>query len=421
MGLEAATYINQLNPLNPVGAVDPKSQGDDHIRMIKAAIQASFPNITGAMTATQAQLNAVGASGITGFAVAANKVKGNTAAGAGVATTALRSDVTMQLDLADAFSWTGQHTWTQPLRGALGGSAAPTFSFTADTNTGMYGAGAGDLRFAVAGNLALQIQPTFFAPLIQIQNIFGSAGAPSYSFFNDTNTGMYRANADDLRLVAGGIFIAGFQIDGSSRPLVYVADGVAAQPAFCFGSDTDTGLFRVGNDQIGIAANGVRVLHIVAAAVSGMTVRLDAGQFGVPDGSTGAPAYSFTTDPDTGLYRIGANQLGFAEGGAGYRIGFRSVPRSTTATTLVSEDNGKCVAVTAAINIPASTFSAGDCLSIYNDSAASVNLTISAGTLRLAGTTSTGTRVIGPRGMATIWFNTGGATPEVICSGAGVS
>ncbi len=57
MGLETGTYINSLVATNPVGATDPKSQGDDHLRLIKATIKASFPNINGAMTSSPAELN----------------------------------------------------------------------------------------------------------------------------------------------------------------------------------------------------------------------------------------------------------------------------------------------------------------------------------------------------------------------------
>lgn len=35
----------------------------------------------------------------------------------------------------------------------------------------------------------------------------------------------------------------------------------------------------------------------------------------LPDGNAGTPSLRFTSDPDTGLYRIGANQLGIATGG----------------------------------------------------------------------------------------------------------
>src|SRR6185436_5733754 len=57
MGLEAVTHISDLVITNPVGATDPKSQGDDHIRNIKKALKTDFPNITGPVTSTQAELN----------------------------------------------------------------------------------------------------------------------------------------------------------------------------------------------------------------------------------------------------------------------------------------------------------------------------------------------------------------------------
>lgn len=57
MGLETATFISGLNANNPVGATDPKSQGDDHLRLIKTTLLNTFPNITGEVSATQAQIN----------------------------------------------------------------------------------------------------------------------------------------------------------------------------------------------------------------------------------------------------------------------------------------------------------------------------------------------------------------------------
>lgn len=57
MGLEVGTYISDLVTTNPVGASDAKSQGDDHLRLIKSTIKNTFPNITGAMTLTHTQLN----------------------------------------------------------------------------------------------------------------------------------------------------------------------------------------------------------------------------------------------------------------------------------------------------------------------------------------------------------------------------
>lgn len=57
MTVESATYISQLAPANP-GSADPKSEGDDHLRLIKTVLQAQFPNVgAAAVTATAAELN----------------------------------------------------------------------------------------------------------------------------------------------------------------------------------------------------------------------------------------------------------------------------------------------------------------------------------------------------------------------------
>lgn len=57
MGLETATYINQLNPLNPSDTTDYISGGDDHLRLIKSTIQSTFPRITGPVPVTQDDLS----------------------------------------------------------------------------------------------------------------------------------------------------------------------------------------------------------------------------------------------------------------------------------------------------------------------------------------------------------------------------
>jgi len=56
MSLETGSYINSLVATNPL-AGDPRSEGDDHIRLLKAVLLATFPNLTGAVTPTQAELN----------------------------------------------------------------------------------------------------------------------------------------------------------------------------------------------------------------------------------------------------------------------------------------------------------------------------------------------------------------------------
>jgi len=56
MGLETGTYISDLNSSNPV-AGDPVNEGDDHLRLVKSTVKATFPSITGAVTSTHTELN----------------------------------------------------------------------------------------------------------------------------------------------------------------------------------------------------------------------------------------------------------------------------------------------------------------------------------------------------------------------------
>lgn len=51
MPLESVTYINDLNPANPTGA-DPKADGDNHVRNIKAALKNSIVGFSGAVIVT---------------------------------------------------------------------------------------------------------------------------------------------------------------------------------------------------------------------------------------------------------------------------------------------------------------------------------------------------------------------------------
>lgn len=103
----------------------------------------------------------------------------------------------------------------------------------------------------------------------------------------------------------------------------------------------------------------------------------------------------------------------------GVAIGYRSIPRSTTTTTAAASDVGKCIAITAGITIPNNTFTAGDAVSIYNNSSADITITQGIGlTLRRAGTSNTGSRTLAQRGMCTVWFN---SATEAVISGAGLS
>jgi hypothetical protein len=102
MALETATYISDLVTTNPT-ASDPKSQGDDQIRLVKSCIKNTFPNITGALTPTHTELNFV--DGVT-------------------------SAIQTQIDTKGAIAgqtWTGAHTF--PATVSFGNVSATEVSY----------------------------------------------------------------------------------------------------------------------------------------------------------------------------------------------------------------------------------------------------------------------------------------------------
>lgn len=56
MTVESATYISDFVPGNTHGGSDA-GEGDDHLALIKDVLQSTFPGISGAVTATHAELN----------------------------------------------------------------------------------------------------------------------------------------------------------------------------------------------------------------------------------------------------------------------------------------------------------------------------------------------------------------------------
>jgi hypothetical protein len=99
----------------------------------------------------------------------------------------------------------------------------------------------------------------------------------------------------------------------------------------------------------------------------------------------------------------------------------RDVPQNskTAAYTLVLSDNGKHISTTSGVTVPASVFSVGDTVTIYNNSAASITITQGASViLRQVATTNTGNRTLAQRGLATILCV---AANEFVITGGGLS
>ena len=88
-------------------------------------------------------------------------------------------------------------------------------------------------------------------------------------------------------------------------------------------------------------------------------------------------------------------------------IGYRGLPQNaqTSSYTLALSDAGKHISITTGgVVVPANSsvaFPVGSAVSIYNNSASSQTIAITTDTMYLAGTSTTGTRTLAQRGVAT--------------------
>lgn len=135
----------------------------------------------------------------------------------------------------------------------------------------------------------------------------GTEAAPSVTFENDPDSGLYRIGADNL----------GVSLDGTKRldltttsltstVIALLPDGTVGAPAFSFSGDTDTGIFRSTTNTLAITAGGTARLNIDTSSATATVPVL------LPDGSSGSPALSFSADTNLGLYRVGADNMGIS-------------------------------------------------------------------------------------------------------------
>ena len=107
--------------------------------------------------------------------------------------------------------------------------------------------------------------------------------------------------------------------------------------------------------------------------------------------------------------------------GAAYKVGYRNIPQNAQTSAYVAAigDVGEHISITTGgVTVNASIFSAGDVFTMFNNSASTQSLTQGASvTLRLAGTSTTGTRTVAAYGLATVLCIVGGATPTFVVSG----
>jgi hypothetical protein len=186
MALESATYINGLVETNPTSS-DNISDGDNHIRLVKAVVKATFPNVTGAITGTHTQINDSVASVVsaTNANTASTLVKRDASGNfsAGTITAALTGSVTGSLS-GNATSSTTAGRWTTARTISLSGDASGSATIRGDANANITVVVANNSHAHTIANVTgLQTALTNKVDDGQVLT-----NVPSNAVFTDTNT-----------------------------------------------------------------------------------------------------------------------------------------------------------------------------------------------------------------------------------------
>ncbi len=235
---------------------------------------------------------------------------------------------------------------TNPFQMISGTVATPSYNFSSDPDTGMYRATTNSIGFASSGVNKMTVNtlgvtiPTLSSTTATITTAnntktvagYGTALLPSYTFTSDPNTGMYHPTTDQLGFSTGGLNRMTISSSGVSIPTLNVTTdlnltnplelsyGTALLPSYTFTSDPNTGMYRVTTDQLGFSTGGVNRMTMSSSGVSIPTLNVTTdlnltNPLELSYGTALLPSYTFTSDTNTGMYHNATDQIGFASAG----------------------------------------------------------------------------------------------------------
>lgn len=251
--------------------------------------------------------------------------------------------------------------------GGQGGASRPAYAFTGNSNTGVFQplvdtwavstGGLERLRVADNGRVGIDLkEPTEALDVrekVQAGDQFlgfteGTEKFPSYSFTEDSNTGMFRAGANAWAVSTGGAEHLRVSPDGNvgfdvKRPrenldverkaqagdqFLGFRGGDAKAPAYSFTGDSNTGAFLAEEDTWAVSTGGDEHLRVTSRGRVGINLKHPAEELDVQDkvqagnqflgfvnGNAERPSYSFTGDLDTGVFRPEANNIALSTAG----------------------------------------------------------------------------------------------------------
>jgi hypothetical protein len=238
-----------------------------------------------------------------------------------------------------------------------GSVSAPAYSFTNEPNTGWYRIGAGNIGLSLLGSNALNINST------RLQNVGafyagdGTVGSPSYTFTSDSTSGIYLSggsigisNGGAAKLLISSVVQVGSGASDTTK--LYIPNGSATNPSFVFISDITTGMYRIGAGNIGWSLAGILALDLNSTRLYSVNPVY------LASGTVSAPGLAFNSNSGTGLYYAATNNaINIANNGV-------------LNATFDNPSTPRLILAQGSLTVPSLTFASATNYGLFYDSAA---------------------------------------------------
>lgn len=139
------------------------------------------------------------------------------------------------------------------------------------------------------------------------------------TWVDDTTPAITAAQLNRLEAAVDDVINGGGDLDLGSNDLITggelkTGNGSAAAPSYAFGSYTNKGLYSSAAGTVSLSIGGAEIFEWSATYQRGTAT--GSAQIMSAAGTVSVPAFTFRGDTDTGVYRVGANDIGIASGGA---------------------------------------------------------------------------------------------------------
>lgn len=183
----------------------------------------------------------------------------------------------------------------------FGAVATPAFSSFSDTNSGLYWIAGDDLGFATNATLRLEISTTAITSTLPFLGPSPGSTTPTYSASADSDTGLSFTGAGFANMVTNGSATTTWGPSSTTTTQVFLGpNGAVGAPTFSFANDPDTGMFGSGTGILHLATNGAAGLSITSSQNVSFFGVLGGGALGnAPAVADAVNGYNLLSTPNT--------------------------------------------------------------------------------------------------------------------------